>query len=80
MARTASVHQRHQRALRRAWVATGAGVALFVVGLWSSFAWGSSWSWMATAVILGPILIFLSWVAYASFLEDLEEDRYLPHA
>lgn len=67
----------YRRALR--WLVFGviAGLSLTGLGLYvATYQLGGAWRWLSAAILLGPSLVFLAFVAFSTYLERLEQDRY----
>jgi hypothetical protein len=53
------------------------GILLTVLGLaFSSYGYDGTRAWLVTLTIIGPSVIFLSAVGFATYLEGLEKETY----
>lgn len=68
---------RYRRALVRCLLGVVAGIAMTVFGVFVIFWDRTGWrAWLAALIILGPTVVFLSAIAFATYLEGLETERY----
>lgn len=68
---------RYRRALIRCLLGVFSGIGLTLIGLFSVAGDLTGWrAWLAALIILGPTVVFLSAIAFATYLEGLETERY----
>lgn len=71
----------HRRARAETWAFVAAGIGMTGAGLWSLLNGPpGGLVWLVSLAIFGPITIFLAIIEYFTYLETIEEDRYLPDA
>lgn len=69
--------RRYRRALAGSLLGAAAGVALTVFGIYAAtLDLEGVGLWLVSGVILGPSVVFLSAVAFATYLESLEKAKY----
>lgn len=78
---SAELRSKERKARREAFLLGAAGIVAMIVGLWAiqSKNLPPSLVWVITLVIFGPVMVFIAIIGYYSYLETVEEDRYLPH-
>lgn len=82
MARSNSVAEKHRKARNKTLWVSALGVAMLILGIWATTQpnLGPASVWLITLVIFGPVTVFLAIISYYTFLENIEEDKYLAEA
>ena len=75
-----SIQRRHHQAKLGAIAVILGGIIVGLAGVWALLQGATGMAaWPIALVIVGPILSYLGFVVFYTYLERLERERYLPN-
>lgn len=74
-----SIRRLHRRARRETIALEVIGFLALLVGIWALLVNPPEpFKWLMVLAIAGPVIIYMGFIAFYTYLEGIEEERYFP--